>query len=433
MRKNKLLIGTTVAVLLAPMMITNSILDVHADSAKIGIVRRNGGTLVDGNGKVIANRSLGNFTSWQLGTMKTINGVNYYKVATNEWINANSVEIKQANNTGYSVDSNSGKIGTVKRGMGTLVNDNGNIIANRTLGNFTSWKLGATKVMNGKHYYRVATNEWISADSIEIKSANETPSYMKGIQKTPGYKAVIRQGGAVVFNDFGSETQYSFGHGTAWKVDAMKYNGGLPYYRIATGEWIAGQNADIYNAAGTLINGTAQNNNGITATPGYIGTIFHAGSMSYTDNGQITPNAFGHFTSWKLNGKKTMNGQTYYRVAPNQWISEDSMAVTDANGHTVNQQDVDRENNNATNWGGTFQAQTTALRDFYDNSTNTYVKNPFGAGSNFTIYKAVKNNQGKYFFEVDKNRWLPADAFSITHNTVFENADYEPYFATSVK
>ena len=129
-----------------------------------------------------------------------------------------------------------------------------------------------------------------------------------------------------------------------------------------------------------------------------------------------------------MSAKKVVDGETYYRVATNQWIAESSMTVGNASGTVVNNQDPQEKNNQ-----NTFQITSTAPRNFYDNSTNTYVSNPYGAGSQFTVYQVVKNNQGKYFFKVDSNRWLPANAFNTQDESVYTNATYEPYFATDVK
>ncbi|WP_125760533.1 SLAP domain-containing protein [Companilactobacillus hulinensis] len=353
MKNNSMILGAAAALLLATSAMNNTSQNVNASSNLVGTVRRNGGTLVDGNGNVINNRILGNFTSWKLGSQKSINGVAYYKVATNEWVKASSLNI-----TGQSVSTTSnssttiktpGYIGTILKGGATIVDNNGNSTG-KYLGNYTSWKVSAKKVTNGNTYYRVATNQWVEAGFIQV---------------------------------------------------------GKPAQPQAS---------------------TTTNNTNIVSTPGYVGTITKYGTYSYDNNGNITQNSFSYGTAWKLSAKKVVDGETYYRVATNQWIAESSMTVGNASGTVVNNQDPQEKNNQ-----NTFQITSTAPRNFYDNSTNTYVSNPYGAGSQFTVYQVVKNNQGKYFFKVDSNRWLPANAFNTQAESVYTNATYEPYFATDVK
>jgi len=40
----------------------------------------------DGTMKNITNRALGNNTNWKTDQTKEVNGVKYYRVATNEWV-----------------------------------------------------------------------------------------------------------------------------------------------------------------------------------------------------------------------------------------------------------------------------------------------------------------------------------------------------------
>ncbi|APX71639.1 SLAP domain-containing protein [Companilactobacillus allii] len=339
MKKENILLGTAMAVLLAPAVLSNVSQNVQASSSMVGVVKRNGGALVDGNGSAV-NRSLGNFTSWKLGISKTINGSLYYKVATNEWIKADSVVVD--NNT--DIVKMSGYVGTVLHGGASVVDDNGNYDGNY-LGNYTSWKVNAKKTINGAVYYRVATNQWVDAGSMNV-----------------GYS--------------GGNTQ------------------------------------------------TTTPATNITKIPGYIGSVLHGGASVVDDNGNYNGNYLGDYTSWKVDAKKTVNGTVYYRVATNQWVSQESMSV----GAPA----VQKTQYSNSNVASTFSIKSSALRDFYDSSTNTYVHNPYGAGSPYNVSKIVKNINGAYYFQVEPNLWLPASTFDAQSAETLSNAVYEPYFATNV-
>ncbi|WP_119326154.1 GH25 family lysozyme [Companilactobacillus musae] len=127
----------------------------------------------DGSMTTITNRALGNNTSWQTDQTKEINGETYYRVATNEWVNAkylsnnNSSDSSQTdaatNMNVIKVNNNSGSYVQIValQSDGTMKN-----VTNRALGNNTSWQTDQTKDIDGITYYRVATNEWVAASYV---------------------------------------------------------------------------------------------------------------------------------------------------------------------------------------------------------------------------------------------------------------------------
>lgn len=127
----------------------------------------------DGSMTTITNRALGNNTSWQTDQTKEINGETYYRVATNEWVNAkylsnnNSSDSSQTDATTnmnvIKVNNNSGSYVQILalQSDGTMKN-----VTNRALGNNTSWQTDQTKDIDGITYYRVATNEWVAASYV---------------------------------------------------------------------------------------------------------------------------------------------------------------------------------------------------------------------------------------------------------------------------
>lgn len=127
----------------------------------------------DGSMTTITNRALGNNTPWQTDQTKEINGETYYRVATNEWVNAkylsnnNSSDSSQTdaatNMNVIKVNNNSGSYVQIValQSDGTMKN-----VTNRALGNNTSWQTDQTKDVDGITYYRVATNEWVAASYV---------------------------------------------------------------------------------------------------------------------------------------------------------------------------------------------------------------------------------------------------------------------------
>ncbi|MQS75170.1 GH25 family lysozyme [Companilactobacillus halodurans] len=122
----------------------------------------------DGSMATVSNRALGNNTSWATDQTKTVDGVTYYRVATNEWVNAKYL----SGNSGSSTDSASSDTDVIKVSDSSsayvtlmALQDDGTMktVSNRALGNNTSWVTDQTKTVDGVTYYRVATNEWVAS------------------------------------------------------------------------------------------------------------------------------------------------------------------------------------------------------------------------------------------------------------------------------
>ena len=83
--------------------------------------------------------------------------------------------------------------------------------------------------------YRVASDEWVAADSvsISISSGDKTyatsttfPKVFTGRTKTPVYSAN------------GKLLNYQLSSGSSWKIDRRVIIDGVTYYRIATDEFV---------------------------------------------------------------------------------------------------------------------------------------------------------------------------------------------------
>jgi len=104
------------------------------------------------NGEIIPNRALAGDTSWLADRCMDLNGVNYVRVATNEWVRlADGLEIN--NQIGIITTKNDSALFTA----------DGTRITNRALGKNTAWRTDMSATINGQTMYRVATNEWINA------------------------------------------------------------------------------------------------------------------------------------------------------------------------------------------------------------------------------------------------------------------------------
>ena len=87
----------------------------------------------------------------------TFAGETYYRVATNEWVKASNVYVYQNKNQVIQTNNNQ-----------QLVDSKGNTVTNRSLLANTAWYTDRIATINGKSYYRVATNEFVPVDAVTV-------------------------------------------------------------------------------------------------------------------------------------------------------------------------------------------------------------------------------------------------------------------------
>lgn len=108
--------------------------------------------------KPIENVKLSHNSDWFSDEEKTIDGTTYYRVATDEWVKNSDIYVYVAKNQIVRTNNKMKYI--------SLVNAHGNKITNRALAPNTNWKTDRTTNINGKIYYRVATNEFVAQDLV---------------------------------------------------------------------------------------------------------------------------------------------------------------------------------------------------------------------------------------------------------------------------
>lgn len=110
-------------------------------------------------GQKVGNRALGKNTSWYSDQELTLDEKLYYRVSTNEWVDSNDV---------YSYESKNIVVKTQALAQ-LLYTANGKKITNRELAPNTAWKADRLAYINGKSYYRVATNEFVPVSDMIVK------------------------------------------------------------------------------------------------------------------------------------------------------------------------------------------------------------------------------------------------------------------------
>ncbi len=169
-------------------------------------------TIFDNNGKD-TSKTVSSNTDFSADQKMTLNGKTYYRIADNQWINADDTYTFYASQTSVKTFSDSAK---------SLVSSNNKAISYRMLGNDSDWYTDRYTYLNGQKYYRIATNEWVSAnDTFEYQSAN------KVVQPTSNAK-LYDDRGIFVRN----APTYSL------KTDKVSTINGVQMYRVATNQWL---------------------------------------------------------------------------------------------------------------------------------------------------------------------------------------------------
>ncbi|MGQ2375696.1 SLAP domain-containing protein [Companilactobacillus zhachilii] len=115
--------------------------------------------LYDKNGKLITSRALAENSAWFSDQTYDLNGTSYYRVANDEYVKASDVYIYTAENHIIDVKGKS---------IVFMVDSNGHKVTNRALGPNSEWYSDRYTIINGQKYYRVATDEFVSAADIAL-------------------------------------------------------------------------------------------------------------------------------------------------------------------------------------------------------------------------------------------------------------------------
>lgn len=133
---------------------TNGVIVSHSKT----VLTKQTANLYDKNGKRITNRALGHSSGWKSDQKMVLNGVTYYRVATNEYVRASDIVEYEPAVSVISTTNGSAKY---------LYDIHGKRSSNRALSSNTAWFTDKLAIINGEKMYRVATNEWVKASDIK--------------------------------------------------------------------------------------------------------------------------------------------------------------------------------------------------------------------------------------------------------------------------
>lgn len=114
--------------------------------------------LYDDNGSIITDQKLAPNSDWFTDESMQLDKDKYYRVATNQWVKANDVYLYY--NHAINIQVNNGTIAN-------LVTSSGKTVTDRALQANSGWYTDRYTYINNEKYYRVATNEFVSANDVK--------------------------------------------------------------------------------------------------------------------------------------------------------------------------------------------------------------------------------------------------------------------------
>lgn len=142
-----------------------------------------------------------------------LDGKTYYRIAQNKWINADDIYIYYTDPTYVRTYFDSAK---------ELVNSQDKTVSDRELATGSNWYSDRYTYLNDQKYYRVATNELVSAkDAFEYQPIDQI---------------VQPNDNARLFDDRGNFVKAA--PKVSLKTDKIATINGIKMYRVATNEWL---------------------------------------------------------------------------------------------------------------------------------------------------------------------------------------------------
>ena len=128
----------------------------------------------------------------------------------------------------------------------------------------------------------------------------------------------------------------------------------------------------------------------------------------YTDQGKlITNRALAPNTPWLVGKTATINGETMYQVATNEYLKASDSSLS---GDNANQQ----QNTNP----GTVLTIVGPSQFLYNDTTNSLSNRALGSGSKWQVGKVITNSKGDRYYQVSTHEWVKKSYNSIlNHDT----------------
>lgn len=404
MNKKRIILASTLAVLVAPTVLGNisnnattpvqAATTTTANTIKnpIGTVDYGGAYTVDANGKQ-TSLFLSGKSSWKLGKSVLINGQRYYEVATNNYISSEHITLTDGmpvvNPTMVkpAVDNQIGTLGYAVK----LVDAQGNPTG-RTLPAGSSWKLGGMYNIGMNTYYQVGNNEYALETGIKTSIPATSNNQNSNNQTTQSKTVGTTVAAAKVVDINGRDTGVTLPSGSSWQLGQLVNINGSYYFQVATNEYVYANILKTNYSPEVTYQNTV-----ITLSKDQV---------IYNDNNMATGYTLPAGSSWKTDKNKVILSQNarFYHIGTNQWVKNDNEGARSV------------------------VATLNSAQKVYDSSTNSMTRT-LPSNSSWHIGTVVINSKNIRWGQVSKNEWIKLGDSSVS----MSYGDSEYIVNTSVK
>lgn len=207
--------------------------------------------------------------SFQIDLTKTVDGVKWYRISTNQWISEKYLPFNKPGDIKPEVftTSNVDGQGTIKSKKPAKIYDSPwlpqNQVTTITSGQFKVNRQ-VTKGADGKKWYQIGNNEWITSTDIAFDGETDvSPTETESDTETPTSAKVYDSPTTPQ-----KETGQVLNNGSSWRINGEVTDGasGKTWYRVSTDGWVASDNFDFSGKTDVAVQETGEDSDPGTDT-----------------------------------------------------------------------------------------------------------------------------------------------------------------------
>lgn len=309
-------------------------------------------------------------------------------------------------------------IGTVSNA--TPVYDANGKATGTTLPSGSQWKLGTQITLNGVAHYMVGTNEYIPASAVSNVTGSANSSDDFGGKVATNYFTNDANTGKVgtatsvldIVDANGNSTGRTLPSGSQWRLGKVLHANKQLYYQVSTNEFVSALDITV----------VGQDNNDNTTTSSYITSDTNNGKTGVATteldvvdgNGKSTGLTLPKGSAWKVGKILTVNKETFYQIATNEWVLAVNLKFADDSTTANNINTSESYVTTSTNSGKTGVAITDL--NVIDNNGNDTGK-IIAKGSAWKLGSALHANKQVYY-QIATNQWILSTGVSVDSKKV---------------
>ena len=273
------------------------------------------------------------------------------------------------------------------------------------------------KMANGFKFNEIGTNRWVRADTMTESARSFVTIRENGVVRVSSKTSSI----SVLDAPGGLPTGQSLKPDSKWRYTGKAEYIGQTWYQVGSNQWVSANEVVIDNGA-TPTTSTTPTKPIVSAEMPATGVIMinyisGFGVRLFDGQGAAKTQLLQHGTHFKVLAKKTINGQTYYKLGNDkQWIpAQYAKFVTD---WQVPTKPVVKPNTE-TKISGVLQVKyvpnfSVRLVDQYGKATDQMVKD----SSNWKFFAKKTINDNLYYRIGNQNQWIAAKYMEIAEDKV---------------